>query len=87
MKKMSKKEKIGIVLMVVAMVFFGLFIWWGTTTYPPEFAVGIIILAGGIFLAGIVTFNKGTENEHKASNETNHVERGTRTSTEKIQQP
>jgi hypothetical protein len=59
MGSLSKKERAGIVLMMAAMVFFTVFIWWGTTSYPSEFAVGIIILAGGIFLSGIVTFNQG----------------------------
>jgi hypothetical protein len=57
MQSLNKKEITGIILMIVSIVFFALFIWWGTTDYKPEFGIGIILVASAIFLSGILTFN------------------------------
>lgn len=54
---MTKKEIVGLLLVFVALAFFVVFIWWGTQDFKPEFGVGIILLASGIFLSGILTFS------------------------------
>ena len=46
----------GIFLIALSVIFFGIFIWWGTTIYKPEFAIGIIIVAIGTFIAGMISF-------------------------------
>jgi hypothetical protein len=61
MEKLNKKEVIGILLMIISIVFFAVFIWWGTTNYKPEFGVGIILVASAIFLSGSITFNSGSK--------------------------
>ncbi|MEP7170602.1 MAG: hypothetical protein ABI855_14625 [Bacteroidota bacterium] len=65
MEKLNKKEITGIILMIVSVIFFSIFIWWGTTSYKPDFAVGIIIMASGIFMSGILTFNITTKSKDK----------------------
>lgn len=55
---MKKQNKIlGIILMLLSIVFFGVYIWWGTTTYQSGYAVGIILVAMGTFIAGIITLH------------------------------
>ena len=50
---MDKHDILGIILIIFSIIFFGFFIWWGTTTYNPNFGIGIIIVAIGTFLSGI----------------------------------
>lgn len=63
MEKLSRKEITGIILMIVSVIYFSIFIWWGTTSYHPEFAVGIILVASGFFLSGILTFNSNQKSK------------------------
>lgn len=66
MEKLNKKEVAGVIMMLVSLVFFSVFIYWGTTSYKPDFAIGIVLVASGIFLSGIVTFNSSDKSKDKA---------------------
>lgn len=65
MNKLNKKEITGIILMIVSIFFFAIFIWWGTRTYNPDFAVGIILVASVFFVSGILTFNSSQQSIEK----------------------
>lgn len=50
---MNNNRPLGIILIALSIVFFGLFVWWGTTEYKPPFGIGIIFTAFGTFITGI----------------------------------
>lgn len=53
---MKTNQILGIVLLVLSVLFFGIFIWWGTTEYKADYAVGICIVAIGTFISGLISF-------------------------------
>lgn len=50
---MKTHKILGIILISLSVLFFGFFIWWGTTQYDTSFSVGIILVAMGTFVSGI----------------------------------
>jgi hypothetical protein len=54
-----KTEKIvSIILMLLGIIFFGIYIWWITNYFKTQvsYAFGILFTAAGTFLTGAVTF-------------------------------
>lgn len=64
-----KKQTLGLLLILLSIVFFGIFIWWGTTTYKVEFATGIVLVAVGTFLTGCIMFQNGGEDAKLIENQ------------------
>ena len=52
---MNANYILGFTLIFLSVLFFGVFIWWGTTPYNPSYAFGIILVAIGTFIAGILS--------------------------------
>ena len=64
--KLMKAHKIlGIILIILSILFFGLFVWWGTTTYNGEFAVGILLIVVLLFITGIIAIYNPIETKNK----------------------
>lgn len=50
---MKTHKILGFILISLSVLFFGFFIWWGTTQYKSGFGVGIILVAIGTFVGGL----------------------------------